>query len=68
MFTEINFADDAGNGMYTTFKKQAAVDPTNAKEEVECTECGMPYMSLVRLGPQDRGLLICDCGAEKLCE
>lgn len=66
MSSRINFVDDASNGMYQTFKKQAAVDPTNAKELIPCPKCKMPYTTLIRLGAQDRGFLICSCGYEKL--
>lgn len=64
MFSNIKVTND--NDMFNSFKKHAAVDPCNAKKMIPCPKCRMPYMSIIRIGAQDRGYLICRCGYEEL--
>lgn len=66
MFSE--FKVDDSNEMFNVFKKHAVVDPCNAKLDIPCEQCTMPYMTMIRIGEQDRARLLCICGFEKLYE
>lgn len=52
--------------LFGSFKKFAAEDPCNAKKLIPCKNCDMPYLTIIRIGPQDRAYLVCRCGYEEI--
>lgn len=64
MFSSIKTINE--NEMFGNFKRHASEDPSNFKKLIGCKKCTMPYMTLIRIGSQERGSLICRCGYEEL--
>jgi hypothetical protein len=40
----------------------AARDPTNAKIQIKCPTCALPFMTMVRLSEHEIVVFLCDCG------
>jgi DNA-directed RNA polymerase subunit M/transcription elongation factor TFIIS len=52
--------------LYATLLANAAHDRVNQQVARECLECGLDYMTLVRLGENEVVLFVCKCGARVL--
>lgn len=52
----------AGREKYQTFLRVAAFSPANLRVARECEGCGLPYMTLVRVGEEETVFFVCTCG------
>lgn len=47
---------------YQTLIRNAAWSRTMFRVAVDCSRCGLPYMTQIRLGPEELIILTCKCG------
>jgi hypothetical protein len=52
--------------MYEALIKVAAFDPTNKKVKKDCPECGLDYMTQIRIGTREVVVWVCKCGYNSL--
>jgi DNA-directed RNA polymerase subunit M/transcription elongation factor TFIIS len=52
--------------LFATLLANAAHDRVNQQVARECLECGLDYMTLVRLGEAEVAIFVCKCGARVL--
>ncbi len=52
----------ADNSKYETFVDNAPYDQAGYKQQVDCPKCGLDFMSVVILPPNETMVYVCDCG------
>lgn len=50
--------------LYQGIIRSAARDRVNAQVAKECPECGLDYMTLIRVGQEESVIFKCKCGKE----
>jgi hypothetical protein len=51
---------------YKIMLDNVAFSPTGLRVDCQCDECGLTYMSQVRVGDEETIVRVCKCGARKL--
>jgi hypothetical protein len=60
----LTLGDDETTDMYTRLIEVAPFDQTNQIVDRQCQNCGLDYMTLIRVGDQEKIVFACSCGAK----
>ena len=56
------------NAKYEVFIDNAAFDTAANKVLSQCTNCGLPYLTLIRVGINEQVMYVCRCGFKSTYE
>lgn len=53
---------DATADLNSVFIQNAALDPVNQKVDTSCPNCGIAYLTQIRVGQSEIVIHVCECG------